>query len=270
MNKAATTRMRFVPGGWFVMGSNDYYPEEAPAHGVSVDGFWMDEHPVTAEEFGRFVHDTGHVTLAEQAPDPVDYPDADPDLLVPGSLVFRRTAGPVPLDDFRNWWHWVPGASWRHPEGPGSTVHGRERHPVTHVSVGDAEAYAAWAGKELPSEAEWEFAARGGLEGKVFVWGDEFAPQGLMMANTWQGQFPWQNLLTDRYERTSPVGSFPPNGYGLADMAGNVWEWTSDYFASRHVGEPKHRCCVPNNPRVSSADHAEQSAGPFPSRVIKG
>jgi sulfatase modifying factor 1 len=159
------------------MGSNDFYPEEAPAHQVSVDGSWMDQHPVTVAEFRRFVKSTGHMTLAEQTLDAADHPDADPALLVPGSLVFRKTHGPVNLDDYRNWWHWVPGACWRHPDGPQSTVHGRERHPVTHVAYGDAEAYASWAGKELPSQAEWEFASTGGLEGKVFVWGTSSLPR---------------------------------------------------------------------------------------------
>ncbi len=265
--------MVWVPGGAFLMGSDDFYPEEAPAHRASVDGFWMDEHPVTVAEFRRFVKETDHLTLAEQAPDAADYPDADPELLVPGSLVFGKTRGPVNLDDYRNWWNWVPGASWRHPEGPGSTVHGRERHPVTHVTPADAEAYASWAGKELPSEAEWECAARGGLEGKIFVWGDEFAPKGRMMANTWQGEFPWQNLLIDRYEQTSPVASFPPNRYGLFDMAGNVWEWTSDFFTPRHADEVKRACCTPHNPRVSSPAQSHGIGQPgeqFPRRVIKG
>jgi formylglycine-generating enzyme len=265
--------MAWIPGGTFRMGSNDFYPEEAPVHDVSVDGFWMDEHQVTVAEFRRFVKATGHVTLAERPPDAADYPDADPDLLVPGSLVFRRTRGPVNLDDYRNWWHWVPGASWRGPEGPEGAASGRDTHPVTHVAYQDAEAYAAWAGKELASEAEWEFAARGGLEGKAFVWGDEFAPRGRMMANTWQGEFPWQNLLLDRYERTSPVGTFPPNGYGLFDMAGNVWEWTSDFFSQRHADAVTHPCCAPHNPRVTSAEQSYGTGQPgeeFPRRVIKG
>ena len=183
------------------------------------------------------------MTVAEKPPDAADYPDADPDLLVPGSLVFHRTRGPVDLDDYANWWSWVPGAQWRHPEGPGSTLDGRERHPVTHVAYDDALAYAAWAGKQLPTEAEWEFAARGGLDGAVYAWGDEFAPKGRQMANTWQGEFPWQNLLLDRYERTSPVRSFPPNGYGLYDVAGNVWEWTSDYYTPSHPGRG-HPCVL--------------------------
>jgi formylglycine-generating enzyme len=169
--------MTWIPGGEFRMGSNDFYPEERPVHEVGIDGFWMDEHPVTVAQFRRFVKATSYVTWAEHAPDPADYPDAHAELLAPGSLVFHRTSGPVDLDDYRNWWSWTLGAQWRHPEGSSSTLHGRERHPVTHIAYADAEAYAAWAGKTLPTEAEWEFAARGGLDGKVFVWGDEFAPK---------------------------------------------------------------------------------------------
>jgi len=251
-----------LPGGSFRMGSDRFYPEEAPVREVSVDGFWIDRHPVTVAEFRRFVKATGHVTWAERAPEAADYPDADPELLVPGSLVFRRTTGPVPLDDNRNWWTWVPGADWRHPEGPGSTVGGRERHPVTHLSYADAVAYAAWIGKSLPTEAEWEYAARGGLDGAVFTWGDELAPKGRMMANTWQGEFPWQNLLLDRYEGTSPVETYPPNGYGLYDMAGNVWEWTQDCFAYPEAGGAG-TCCAPRDPRAASDER-------FPRRVIKG
>ncbi len=222
--------MVHVPGGVFAMGSDDFYPEEQPVHQVEVDGFMMDEHPVTVAEFRRFVKATRYVTVAERPLDPTAYPGADPDLLVPGSLVFDPPDHPVDLRVPSNWWSYRPGAQWRHPEGPTSTLHGRERHPVTHVAPEDAEAFAAWTGKELPTEAEWEFAARGGLEGATFVWGDEFAPKGKMMANTWQGEFPWQNLTVDGFEGTSPVRSFPPNGYGLYDVAGNVWEWTSDYF----------------------------------------
>jgi formylglycine-generating enzyme len=260
--------MRWIPGGTFLMGSDDFYPEERPAHRVSVDGFWIDEHPVTVAEFRRFVKATGHVTVAEVAPDPSDYPDADPELCVPGSLVFHKTAGPVPLDDVRNWWEWVPGADWRHPAGPHSSLDGRERHPVTHVAHADARAYAAWAGKELPSEAEWELAARGGLEGAVFTWGDEFAPKGRLMANTWQGRFPWENLLEDGFEGTSPVKSFPANGYGLYDMAGNVWEWTSDFYTPSHAADPERPCCVPHNPLVIEGERA--SGEPHPRVIIKG
>ena len=261
--------MVWIPGGAFSMGSEDFYPEERPVRRVEVDGFWMDRHLVTVAEFRRFVKATGYVTIAEGPLDPAVYPNADPGMLVPGALVFHQTAGPVNLDDYRNWWHYVPGASWRHPEGPGSTLHGRDRHPVTQVAFEDAEAYAAWAGKVLPSEAEWEFAARGGLEGKAFVWGDEHFPKGRAMANTWQGEFPWQNLLLDRYERTSPVGRFPPNGYGLLDMAGNVWEWTSDFFTLGHQDKPDHPCCAPRNPRVTEQDPS-LAQETIPRRVTKG
>jgi formylglycine-generating enzyme required for sulfatase activity len=233
----------------------------------------MDEHPVTVAEFRRFVKATGYVTVAERPLDPATYPQADPTLLVPGSLVFRKTRGPVNLNDYRQWWAYVPGAAWRHPEGPASTLHGRERHPVVHVAYEDAEAYATWAGKAVPTEAEWEFAARGGLDGAIFTWGDEFAPQGRMMANTWQGGFPWQNLRTDGYEGTSPVGSFPPNGYGLYDMAGNVWEWTCDYFTPRHPEEEGKPCCVPHNPRVAAPEQSYALGQPgahIPRKVIKG
>jgi formylglycine-generating enzyme len=242
------------------MGSEDFYPEERPAHRVEAGGFWIDEHPVTVAEFRRFVNATGHVTQAEIAPEAEAYPDADPELLVPGSLVFRRADAPVDLRDFRNWWEWTPGACWRHPEGPGSNVGGRERHPVVHVGVADADAYARWSGKSLPSEAQWEYAARGGLDGAVFTWGDEFAPRGRVMANTWQGEFPWQNLQADGYEGTSPVGHFPANGYGLFDMAGNVWEWTTDPFTTQHaeVGG----CCGPAQLPAAGEE--------IPRRVIKG
>jgi len=245
-----------LPGGVFRMGSDRFYPEERPVREVAVEEFAIDRHPVTVAEFRRFVKATGYVTWAERPPAAADYPDADPDDLVPGSLTFRKTAGPVDTRDFRNWWNWTPGADWRHPEGPESNVGGRERHPVTHVAYADAEAYAAWVGKSLPSEAEWEYAARGGLDGATFTWGDEFAPKGRMMANTWQGEFPWQNLCTDGYEGTSPVEHFPPNGFGLHDMAGNVWEWTVDPFEERTV----RACCAPQSPASER----------FPRKVIKG
>ncbi len=258
--------MRWVPAGTFAMGSEDFYPEERPVHRAELDGFWVDEHPVTVAEFRRFVKATGHVTWAERSPDPADYPDADPELLVPGSLVFRPTSGPVDLRDVRNWWQWTPGAFWRAPEGPGSNAGGRELHPVVHVAPEDAEAYARWVGKQLPTEAQWEYAARGGLDGAVFTWGDEFAPRDRMMANTWQGEFPWQNLETDGYFGTSPVKRFPANGYGLHDMAGNVWEWTVDFFTPGHQADAAKACCVPHNPRVPQS----QSGEPIPRKVIKG
>jgi sulfatase modifying factor 1 len=239
--------MTWIPGGEFLMGSESFYPEERPVRRITVEGFWMDERPVTAAEFRRFVRATGYVTLAEQAPAAEDYPDADPELLVPGSLVFRKTPGPVSLDDYRNWWQYVPGAYWKHPGGPGTTINGRDRHPVVQVSYGDAEAYAEWAGKELPSETEWEHAARGGLEGAAFAWGDDEYPDGRPMANTWQGAFPWQNLKLDGYEGTSPVASFPPNGYGLYDMTGNTWEWTTDWFDAEVAGS----CCAPGGSTIA-------------------
>ncbi|MEV7507192.1 formylglycine-generating enzyme family protein [Streptomyces sp. NPDC091201] len=262
-----------VPGGTFLMGSEDFYPEERPVHPVTVDGFWMDAHPVTHAEFRRFVRATGWVTVAEREIDPADYPGADPSGLVPGALVFRRTAGPVGLDDWRQWWAYVPGACWRRPLGDADPGGGRELHPVTQVSYEDARAYAAWAGKELPTEAEWEYAARGGLEGAVFPWGDVFSPKGRRMANTWHGAFPWQYLPASKARPepgTTPVRSYPPNGYGLYDMAGNVWEWTSDHFTERHPDPAPRPCCAPRNPR------APRPAGPagaeerFPRRVTKG
>ena len=265
--------MTWIPGGTFAMGSEDYYPEERPVHRVTVDGFWMDERVVTAAQFRRFVRATKYVTVAERSLEAADYPDADPQALVPGSLVFRKSSGPVRLDDIRNWWEYVPGAYWKRPAGPGSTINGRDHHPVVHVVYEDAEAYAAWAGKELPTEAEWEFAARGGLDGATFAWGDEHFPDGKPMANTWQGEFPWQNLELDGYEGTSPVGSFPANGYGLYDMCGNVWEWTSDFFTSQHPDDVASPCCTSVNPRVTSPDASFATGQPgeqFPRRVIKG
>jgi sulfatase modifying factor 1 len=266
--------MAWIPGGTFLMGSEDFYPEERPVHTVAVDGFWIDTKPVTAAQFRRFVRETGYVTGAERPLDPAQYPDADTELLQPGSLVFRKAPGPTALTDIRNWWEYVPGAYWKRPGGPGTTINGRDTHPVVHMAWEDVEAYAAWAGKELPTEAEWELAARGGLDGATFAWGDEHFPDGTPMANTWQGQFPWQNLKTDGHEGTSPVGSFPPNGYGLFDMTGNVWEWTSDFFSTRHADEVVEKpCCVPSNPRVTSPDGSYAVGQPgeqFPRKVIKG
>jgi sulfatase modifying factor 1 len=246
--------MKWLPGGEFAMGSDAFYPEERPVRRVAVEGFWIDEHPVTVAEFRRFVKATGYVTVAERPLDPADYPDADPAALVPGALVFRPTRGPVDLRDFRNWWAYVPGATWQRPEGPRSDAYTRGRHPVTQVAYEDAQAYAEWAGKALPTEAEWEYAARGGLDGAVFAWGDEFVPR---MANTWQGEFPWQNLLEDGYAGTSPVGTFPANGYGLHDVCGNVWEWTCDEGTAN--GRARRPCCAP----TEAGEH-------IPRRVIKG
>lgn len=262
-----------VPAGEFLMGSEDFYPEERPVHRVEVDAFWMDRTPVTVAQFRRFVKATGYVTLAERAPEAADYPGADPALLVPGALVFRPTTGPVDLRDVRNWWHWVPGARWDRPEGPGSDTYTRAKHPVVHVAYEDATAYAEWAGKSLPTEAEWERAARGGLEGATYAWGDDVAPDGRFVANFWQGEFPWQNLGHDGFAGTSPVGAFPANGFGLHDMTGNVWEWTADYFTPRHPDEAAKACCVPHNPRVTSDAESFVAGAPgdhIPRRVLKG
>ena len=256
---AGRGNMIWVPGGNFLMGSNSFYPEERPLHPESVHGFWMDLYPVSNAQFGQFVAATGYITVSERAPDAAAYPDADPALLVPGSLVFRKPRGPVGLRDYRAWWEYAPGADWRNPEGRGSTFDGREDHPVVHVNYEDACAYAAWADKALPTEAEWEFAARGGLDGATYAWGEAFAPEGRAMANTWQGRFPWENLKVDGYEGTSPVGTFPANGYGLYDMIGNVWEWTASPFTLRRAENMKTSCCSPGAP-------GEQLAR----RVVKG
>lgn len=265
--------MAWIPGGSFRMGCERFYPEERPVHTVGVDGFWIDTHPVTVDEFRHFVRATGYVSVAEREPDPADYPEVDPRLLVPGSLVFRQTPGPVPLTDFRAWWEFVPGAFWRRPQGRGSDLRGRGRHPVVHIASEDAAAYAEWAGKELPTEAEWEFAARGGLGGALFTWGNEDHGPGELKANTWQGRFPWENLGASGHRGTSPIGSFPANGYGLHDMAGNVWEWTADFFTPRHPDEAQKSCCVPTNPRVESAEQSYDVGQPgahIPRKVIKG
>ena len=227
---AARESMIWIPGGNFLMGSNSFYREERPVRPAHVDGFWLDIYPVTNAEFRKFVDATGYVTYSERPPNPAMYPDADPEMLVPGSLVFKKPDRPVNLRNNLAWWEYRPGADWRHPQGPESSIHGRDDHPVVHVAYEDALAYAAWAGKALPSEAEWEFAARGGLEGKAYPWGDASNPDGRFMANTWQGHFPYENSADDGYEGTSPVDAFPPNGYGLFDMVGNTWEWTSSPF----------------------------------------
>jgi formylglycine-generating enzyme len=266
--------MVWIPGGTFRMGSENFYAEERPVHDVAVDGFWIDCYEVTNEQFERFVEATGYRTLAERPLNPADFPGAPVENLVPGSMVFHKTTGPVDLRNYVNWWAWVPGASWRHPKGPGSSLEGIWHHPVVHVAYEDAEAYVRWARKELPTEPEWERAARGGLDGAAFPWGDEEFPEGKAMVNSWQGEFPWQNLLLDRYEGTSPVGSFPPNGYGLFDMAGNVWEWTSDWYVPRHADEVVKSCCGPAvNPRIVSPEKSYDPDQPqfrIPRKVVKG
>jgi sulfatase modifying factor 1 len=265
--------MVWIPGGTFHMGSNRHYPEEAPAHRVSVDAFWIDRAPVTNRDFLKFVNATGYVTFAELKPDPRGYPGAQPHMLRAGSLVFSPPLWQVDLSDWSEWWSFKFGANWRRPYGPRSSIAGLHDHPVVHVAYCDAEAYAKWAGKELPSEAEWEFAARGGIDGAEFAWGDEFTRDGRQMANTWQGAFPHQNLAADGYERTSPVKAFPANGYGLYDMIGNVWEWTTDWYAPRHQADAEKACCIPQNPRGGREDASYDPGQPeirIPRKVLKG
>ena len=254
--------MTWINGATFLMGSDHHYPEEAPAHKVSVDGFWIDRYPVTNLQFEQFVRATGHVTQAEKA---ARSPSVGSGAKA-GSIVFRKPSAPVNLARHLNWWSYVIGADWRHPSGPGSGLEGKARHPVVHIGFEDAQAYAQWAGKELPTEAEWEFAARGGLDGAEYAWGDDFMPAGYVMANTWQGEFPWQNLTCDGFEGTSPAGFFPPNGYGVYDMIGNVWEWTADWYGPYAAdGGEMH------NPRGGLKEHSMDASGiPIPRKVIKG
>jgi formylglycine-generating enzyme len=279
---ATTTGMVWVEGQLFTMGSDAFYPEERPAHQAEVAGFWIDQNPVTNAEFAEFVAHTGYLTVAERQPSAMDYPSAPSETLVPGSLVFHPTSGPVDLRDYFAWWRYVPAACWHRPTGPGSSLQGLARHPVVHVAHADAAAYARWAGKELPTEHEWECAARAGRTNSAYAWGDEPFPQGRMMANTWQGQFPWQNLTLDGYEATSPVGAFPPNDYGLVDMIGNVWEWTDTPYrphqdAAQDGAARPPSCCAPTRRPDAGAvlDPAASpgSAGatrPTGARVVKG
>ncbi|HSX63377.1 MAG TPA: formylglycine-generating enzyme family protein [Pseudoxanthomonas sp.] len=263
--------MVWVPAGEYRMGSDHHYPEEAPAHPVEVDGFWMDATPVTNAQFREFVEATGHVTFCEVAPDAADYPGADPSMLTPASVVFVPPPGRVGLHDHYQWWQFIAGADWRHPQGPGSSIQGRDDHPVVHVAYADIEAYARWAGKALPTEAEFEWAARGGLEGE-YAWGSELTPGGRHMANIWQGEFPWQNLAEDGHTGTSPVGAYPANAYGLQDLIGNVWEWTCDWYRPRHPAAAVKSCCIPSNPRGATQDESYDPAQPIriPRKVMKG
>jgi formylglycine-generating enzyme required for sulfatase activity len=258
--------MRPVPGGAFLMGSDRHYPEEGPARRVAVDPFWMDETPVTNAAFQRFVEATGHVTLAETAPSLADYPNADPAMLRAGSAVFQQQPGPAPLRDPSQWWRFEFGADWRHPRGPATSLDGLMDHPVVHIAYQDAEDYAAWAGKRLPTEAEWEFAARGGLEGAAYAWGEELEPGGAVLANYWHGQFPWENLDPAAGGRTSAVKRFAANPYGFHDLIGNVWELTSDWYAA--PSPPGPACCTPSNPRgPAQSDHLDALG---PRKVMKG
>ncbi len=265
--------MIHIPGGTFRMGSDNHYPEEAPAHSVTVSDFWMDATPVTNRQFSAFVEATGHVTVAEIAPRAEDYPGALPHMLKAGSLMFSPPSRPVDLRDFSQWWTFQFTASWRKPYGSGSSIKGLDDHPVVHVAYSDAEAYAAFVGKTLPTEAEWEFAAKGGRENSEFAWGDELLPGGRHMANIWQGGFPTQNTKEDGWARTSPVGFYPANGYGLFDMIGNVWEWTSDFWSTTHAGDAPKACCVPQNPRGGPEGDSYDVRQPeirIPRKVLKG
>jgi len=235
-----------LPGGAFQMGSTSFYPEEAPIHPVTVGPFAIERHPVTNAAFAEFVAATGYVTVAERPMDPALYPGVAEEDLLPGALVFRPTAGPVNLSDWRQWWDWAPGANWRAPYGVGSDIAGREDHPVVQVAYTDAAAYAAWAGRRLPTEAQWEYAARAGST-TTYAWGEEPTLDGNLMANTWQGRFPFRNDGALNWVGTSPVGTFPPNGFGLIDMIGNVWEWTTTTYSARgHTPDaPAGACCPP-------------------------
>jgi formylglycine-generating enzyme required for sulfatase activity len=257
--------MVWIPGGRYSMGS-DYGPFEdsRPIHTVELDGFWMDKNTVSNAEFARFVKATGYVTVAERRPDPKDYPGVPADKLVPGAVVFTPPTGEVPLDNIGQWWSWVPGANWRHPEGPASSIVGRDLHPVVMVSWDDALAYCKWAGKRLPTEAEWEYAARGGLTQKTYTWGDQFRPNGKIMANTFQGHFPDVNKNEDGFVLTSPVGSYAPNGFGLYDMAGNVWQWCADWYQPDYYANSPAR-----NPQGPADSHDPQEPG-IPKRIQRG
>jgi formylglycine-generating enzyme required for sulfatase activity len=245
--------MIWVRGGEFWMGSNEpSFGDARPWHQVYVDGFWMDKTEVTNAEFAHFVKATGYITVAERRPRAEDFPTAPSENLVAGSVVFTPPDHPVALNDHFQWWSYVKGASWHHPQGPSSDITGKENHPVVHVAYEDALTYCEWAGKRLPTEAEYEFAERGGLDRKPYAWGDEFRPNGKFMANTFQGHFPDKNTSEDGYITTAPVGSFPPNGYGLYDLSGNVWEWTSDWYRPDYYKTLADQGDVVRNPKGPS------------------
>jgi sulfatase modifying factor 1 len=255
----------WIEGGTFLMGADDQHPEEGAVHEVTVDGFWIDRHEVTNAQFARFVAATGYRTLAERGPDPEDYPGIPRELLRPGSMVFVLPEPLTELKDVSQWWRYVPGTDWRHPEGPDSSIEGKLDHPVVHVAFEDALAYAQWAGRRLPTEAEWEYAARGGLKGAAYTWGDSYDPLLGWKANSWQGSFPRQDEILDGYHGTAPVACFEPNGYGLFDMAGNVWEWTGDWYQPGFAADP---VTDPKGPGV--AEVAASSPDGLPRRVVKG
>lgn len=262
--------MQEIPGGTYMMGSNRHYPEEAPAHLVTVDSFLIDRCAITNADFACFVAATAYVTLAERVPRAEDYPGAVPELLVPGSVVFQKPKQRVGTNDIYNWWAYVAGANWRHPAGPQSSIEGLENHPVVHVAFEDAEAYAAWAGKSLPTEAEWEFAARGGIDSAEYAWGNDLMPAGRSMANIWYGEFPYERLSPHGHIGTVPVCSYPPNDYGLYDMVGNCWEWTSDWYQDHAITGAN--CCNVSNPRGGLRESSINPGDPVavPRKVMKG
>lgn len=260
-----------IPAGTSLLGSDEHYDEEGPAHSVYVDEFLIDVHPVTNAEYAEFVDATGYSTIAERPLDPADFPGAPVENLAPGSMVFVPTDGPVDLRHLSQWWAWILGASWLCPEGPGSSVAHRSDHPVVHIAHADAQAYASWANKQLPTEAQWEVAARGGLDGKTYTWGDVQDSISEPMANYYRGDFPWNPL--PGWGTTSAVGTFPSNGFGCFDMAGNVWEWTEDWYSSRRHKEVATGCCAPRNPRGAPTSESYDSGQPqiaIPRKVIKG
>lgn len=261
--------MVWIPGGEFSMGLADMMEDARPIHRVYVDGFWMDRTVVTNEQFARFVQATGYVTVAERTPTAAEFPGAPPENLVAGSVVFAPPDHPVPLDNHYLWWGYAKGASWRHPRGPKSDLKGREKYPVVQIAYEDAEAYARWAGKRLPTEAEYEFAARGGLSGRRYAWGDELRPNGQWMANTFQGHFPDDDNGDDGWSGLAPAGSFPPNTYGLYDITGNVWQWCSDWYRPDYYTMLANTGVVVRNPSGpdSSFDPSEPNQ---PKRVQRG
>lgn len=259
--------MVLLPGGTFRMGSDRFYPDEQPVHDREVAPFWIDRYEVTNEDYAAFVDDTGYVTVAERELDPAKFPGADPADLVPGAMVFTPTGGPVDLRDWRNWWRWQPGAYWRKPFGPDSSIEGRMRHPVVHVAFEDVVAYTAWAGLRLPTEAEHEYAARGGLDGKNFAWGDEPYPNGVPQANSWLGRFPYDNQGVGD---AAAVGSYPANGFGLFDMTGNVWEWTTDFYTPRHLRLSDKPVDAGKRDNLLAVASAQEGFPDIPRRVLKG
>lgn len=267
-----TEDMVWIPGGAFRMGSDQHYPEETPSHRVAVDAFWIDRTPVTNWQFREFVLATGYITVAEIPPEPTDVPASSPALRQAGSLVFTAPKRVRDLRDTTQWWTFIPGANWRHPYGPKSNINVLGSHPVVHITYADALAYAKWTRKELPTEAEWEFAARGGLDDEEYAWGNALMPGGVHMANTWQGSFPVQNLCEDGYDRTSPVTAFPPNGYGIYDMIGNVWEWTADWWSAHHDADPNQPRALQNpcGGREETSYDPRRPHFRIPRKVLKG